>query len=230
MVKSHHLRRASLCIAILIVASVWLAAQSVHPATGRHIAPVMGAGGAAWLDRPQRQTEENTALAIDELHLKPGMMVADIGAGTGYYSLRMAKLVAPDGKIFAVDIQPAMLDHLRSNARAANVTNVETVLGSDSNPNLPESSLDLVIMVDVYHELSQPQLILRHIRAALKPNGRLVLLEYRKEDRSIPIRPEHKMSLQDVKAEVQPEGYVFENSIENLPWQHMIFFKPARVN
>lgn len=205
-------------------------AQAVHPVTGRPIAPVMGSRGADWLDRSDRQAEEKPDLAIKELNLKPRMIVADIGAGTGYYSIRMAPHVSPGGRVLSDDIQPEMLARLRTNAKAANVTNIETILGSESDPHLPTGNVDLVIMVDVYHELSRPQRMLEHIREALKPDGQLVLLEYRKEDPSVPIRPEHKMSLADVKAEIEPEGYQFVKSIETLPWQHMIFFKRATVN
>jgi ubiquinone/menaquinone biosynthesis C-methylase UbiE len=187
----------------------------------------MGAGAADWLERPERQSEENTQQALADLHLKPGMVVADIGAGTGYYSLRIARLVSPGGKVIAVDIQPEMLARLRTEAQTEKLSNVETVLGSASDPKLPTGATDLVLMVDVYHELSQPQSILRHIRAALKPGGRLVLLEYRKEDPKVPIRPEHKMSVRDVRAEIEPEGFHFEQSVENLPWQHVIFFSPT---
>jgi ubiquinone/menaquinone biosynthesis C-methylase UbiE len=201
-----------------------LLAQSTHSATGRKIAPVMGSSGADWLERPERQSEENVKLALDELRLKPNMVVADIGAGTGYYSIRMAKLVAPGGEIFAVDIQPDMLSRLKAAAKAAHVANIRTVLGDPSDPKLPPQSLDRAVMVDVYHELAQPQAVLQKIHTALKPGGQLVLIEYRKEDPKVPIRPEHKMSLAEVKAEVQPEGYAFLKSVESLPWQHMIFF------
>ena len=207
-----------------------LQAQTVHPVTGRPIAPVMGSRAADWLDRPDRQAEEKPDLAIKELSLKPGMIVADIGAGTGYYSIRIAKRVSPGGSVLSDDIQPEMLARLRANAKAENVTNIATILGSESDPHLPLDTVDLAIMVDVYHELSRPQRMLQHIRAALKLDGQLVLLEYRKEDPSVPIRPEHKMSLADVKAEIEPEGYVFVKSVETLPWQHMIFFKRAPVN
>jgi ubiquinone/menaquinone biosynthesis C-methylase UbiE len=190
----------------------------------------MGSRAADWLDRPDRQAEEKPDLAIRELSLKPGMIVADIGAGTGYYSIRIAKRVTPGGRVLSDDIQPEMLARLRANAKAENVTNIATILGSESDPHLPLDTVDLAIMVDVYHELSRPQRMLQHIRAALKPDGQLVLLEYRKEDPSVPIRPEHKMSLADVKAEIEPEGYVFVKSVETLPWQHMIFFKRAPVN
>ena len=190
----------------------------------------MGFQGADWLERSNRQSEENTTLAIQQLQLKPGMVVADIGAGTGYYSLRMAKQVQPGGSVLAVDIQPEMLDRLRANARTAGIANVQTILGTESDPKLPPSSVDVAIMVDVYHELSRPQRVLQNIRSALKPEGQLVLLEYRKEDPSVPIRLEHKMSLAEVREEVQPEGYHFVKSVESLPWQHMIFFKPAAAN
>jgi len=204
--------------------------QTEHPVTGRRIAPVMGVSGADWLNRPGREREENTQRALEELHLRPGMVVGDIGAGTGYFSLKIAKRVAPTGKVYANDIQPQMINKLRANAEAAGITNVVPVLGTESNPNLPFAQLDLIIMVDVYHELSRPQRMLQQMHAALNPNGQLVLLEYRKEDLSVPIRPEHKMSLEEVKAEVEPEGYRFEKSVETLPWQHMVFFRKARVN
>jgi ubiquinone/menaquinone biosynthesis C-methylase UbiE len=214
-------------IAGILILLPLLNGQSVHPVTGRRIASVMGARGADWLDRAERQSEENPEFAIDQLHLKPGMVIADIGAGTGYYSLRMAKRVSPTGKVFAVDIQPEMLDRLRVNAKAAAIVNIEPVLGTESDPKLPASTVDLAIMVDVYHELSRPQRILEHLHDALKPDGQLVLLEYRKEDPSVPIRSEHKMSLAEVKAEIEPEHYRFVRSIESLPWQHMIFFTPS---
>jgi ubiquinone/menaquinone biosynthesis C-methylase UbiE len=150
------------------------------------------------------------------------MTVADIGAGTGYMSLRMAKRVGPSGKVYANDLQPEMLRLLRENAAEAKLTNVETVLGTESDPKLPKSQMDLVLLVDVYHEFSQPQQMLRKIREALKPDGRLVLLEYRKEDPKIPIRPEHKMSVAEVKAELEPEGFVLGQVIETLPRQHIL--------
>lgn len=202
-------------------------AQSVHPATGRRIAPVMGMSGADWLDREERDREEQPERALQALHLKPGMFVGDVGAGTGFYSLRMAQLVAPGGKVFSNDIQQAMLDRLKKNAAAKNVTNIETILGNESDPHLPLNILDLVVMVDVYHELSRPQRMLDHIRDSLKANGELVLLEYRKEDPSVPIRPEHKMSVEEVKAEVIPEGYQFEKVVDTLPWQHILYFRKS---
>lgn len=155
------------------------------------------------------------------------MFVGDVGAGTGFYALRIAKLVAPSGAVYANDIQPAMLERLNANAAEQHVANVVTILGTESDPKLPAAKLDLVILVDVYHEFSRPQRMLDHIRESLKPDGRLVLLEYRKEDPSVPIRPEHKMSVQEVKAEVIPEGYRFEKVVDTLPWQHIIFFRKS---
>lgn len=202
-----------------------LAAQAVHPVTGRRIAPVMGVSGAEWLDREERSREEQPEKAIAQLNLKPGMMVADVGAGTGFYTMRLARAVAPNGVVFANDIQPGMLELLKANAGAQHLTNVVTVLGDESDPRLPEGKLDLVLLVDVYHEFSRPQRMLDGIRKALKPGGELVLLEFRKEDPSVPIRPEHKMSVAEVKAEVIPEGYVFEKVVDTMPWQHIIFFR-----
>lgn len=182
----------------------------------------MGFGGADWLDRPEREAEENPEGALDALNLKPGMVLGDVGAGTGYMSLRMAKRVGPTGKVYAEDVQPEMLHRLRHNAEAAKLTNIQTILGTDTDPRLPVNALDLVLLADVYHEFSQPQRMLRRIREALKPDGRLVLLEYRKEDPSIPIRPEHKMSVQEVKLEVEAEGFHLNQVIETLPRQHIL--------
>jgi ubiquinone/menaquinone biosynthesis C-methylase UbiE len=216
---------AALGFCLLLGAPRHVTGQAVHPATGRHIAPVMGLGGADWLDREEREREEQPEKAIAQLNLKPGMMVGDVGAGTGYYSIRIAKLIGPLGLVYANDIQSGMLDKLRERAAAANVTNIVPVLGSEADPKLPPGKLDLVIMVDVYHELSRPQRMLEGIKESLKPGGRLVLLEYRKEDPSVPIRPEHKMSVDEVKAEVTPEGFRFEKVVDKLPWQHIIFFR-----
>ena len=187
----------------------------------------MGVGGADWLDRPERQFEEQPDKALDSLGLKPGMIVADVGAGTGYMSLRMAERVGPVGKVYANDIQPEMLRLLRDNARDAHIGNVETVLGTESDPKLPAGRMDLVLLVDVYHEFSHPQRMLRKIHESLKPDGRLVLLEYRKEDPKIPIRPEHKMSVAEVKAELEPEGFVLAQVIETLPRQHILILTKA---
>lgn len=206
-----------------------LAAQGRHPISGRVIAPVMGVGGAAWLERPEREREESTTAAVRALRLEPGQVVADIGAGSGYYTVRMARAVGATGKVFATDIQPGMLDILRRRLDREKLTNVDLVLGAADDPRLPENALDLALLVDVYHELSAPQAFVRKLRAALKPTGRLVLLEYRKEDPNIPIRPEHKMSIAEVKAELEPEGFTLSAVLNDLPWQHiLVLTKTAR--
>jgi len=202
--------------------------QSEHPLSGRKIAPVMGVGGADWLDRSERESEENPEGALDSIGIKPGMVVADVGAGTGYMSLRMAKRVGPTGKVYSEDVQPEMLRRLRQNAMDAKLNNIQTVLGGEADPKLPPDALDLILLVDVYHEFSQPQRMLRKMRESLKPNGRLVLLEYRKEDPSIPIRPEHKMSVQEVKLEVEAEGFHLDQVLETLPRQHIIILTKSK--
>jgi SAM-dependent methyltransferase len=204
--------------------------QSEHPLSGRKIAPVMGVGGADWLDRSERESEENPEGAIDAIGIKPGMVVADVGAGTGYMSLRLARRVGPSGKVYSEDVQPEMLRRLRQNAAEAGLNNIQTVLGGEADPKLPPDTLDLILLVDVYHEFSQPQKMLRKMREALKRDGRLVLLEYRKEDPSIPIRPEHKMSVQEVKLEVEAEGFHLDKVLEPLPRQHILILTKAKVN
>lgn len=211
----------------LMAASVVLWAQGVHPRSGRRIASVMGIGGAEWLERVEREREESPAKAIELLGLKPGMVVADVGAGSGYYAIRMARKVGPEGKIYANDIQPEMLTLLRRQLAKENVKNVEPVLGTETDPKLPKATFDMMIMVDVYHEFAQPQRMLRKLKECLKPDGVLVLLEFRKEDPYVPIRTEHKMSIAEAKLELEAEGFVMEKVLHDLPWQHMMFFKPA---
>jgi ubiquinone/menaquinone biosynthesis C-methylase UbiE len=216
-----------LILALLLFLSP-LAAQGVHPVTGRHIAGVMSAAGSDWLDRPEREEEEHPDQALQAIGIRRGMVVADVGAGSGVMTFKMAKLVGPSGKVYAVDIQPEMLDILQTRAQRDKVTNVQTVLDTVSDPKLPAGAIDLILLVDVYHEFSQPQAMLDHMREALKPNGRLVLLEYRKEDPTVPILPDHKMSVSEVKAEVEPEGFQFDQVIEVLPRQHIIIFRPRK--
>ncbi len=218
---------AALCVVAAMLPTGAFAFQEIHPLTGRKIAPVMGSAGADWLDRSERESEEHPDQALDALGLKPGMVVGDVGAGTGYMSLKMAKRVGPSGKVYAEDVQPEMLRLLRQNAAKAKVTNVETVLGNETDPKLPPGQLDLILLVDVYHEFSQPQKMLQRMREALKPDGRLVLLEYRKEDPTIPIRPEHKMSVQEVKTELEAEGFRMDQVLETLPRQHILILKKA---
>jgi ubiquinone/menaquinone biosynthesis C-methylase UbiE len=215
------------CAAIQIGRVVPAMGQSVHPVTGRRIAPLTGTSGADWLDRGERVTEERPEEAIAALCLRPGMFVGDVGAGTGFYSLRIARCLRPDGIVYANDIQPEMLERLRTRAAAQHITNIETVLGTESDPRLPAGKLDLVLLADVYQEFSRPQRMLDRIRDSLKPDGKLVLLAFRKEDPTVPIHLQHKMSVNEVKAEVIPEGYQFEKVVDTLPWQHMIFFRKA---
>jgi ubiquinone/menaquinone biosynthesis C-methylase UbiE len=200
-------------------------AQGVHPITGRPYAGVMSADGAPWLTRPEREEEEQPDRALDEIAIAKGSTVADIGAGSGAITWRLAERVGPAGKVYANDIQPRMLELLRQNMAQRRIANVETVLGAVDDPKLPPSSVDLELMIDVYHEFSHPQEMLRHLRDALKPGGRMILLEYRGEDPAIPIRHEHKMTVATVKAEVEPEGFRLDKTIEALPRQHILIFK-----
>ena len=199
-----------------------LQAQARHPVSGRVIAPVMGVGGADWLERPEREAEEAPSRAIRALDIKPGQTIADIGAGSGYYTVRLARAVGPAGRVYATDIQPAMLDLLRANVARAGLDNVSAVLGLPDDPRLPPASIDLAIMVDVYHELAAPQAFLRRLRPALKRDGRLVLLEFRKEDRRVPILEVHKMSVDEVRQELQAEGFRLSTVLNDLPWQHIL--------
>ncbi len=216
--------RKLVCGLLLVVQSVaW--AQGVHPVTGRQYAGVMGAGGANWLVRPERESEEQPDKALDAIGIAKGSTVADVGAGAGYMTWRMAERVGPQGKVYANDIQQGMLDLLRKNLAERKLTNFETVLGSADDPKLPHGAIDLILLVDVYHEFSQPQEMLRHMRESLKPEGRLVLIEYRGEDPSVPIRPEHKMTVAQVKAELEPEGFRLDKLSEVLPRQHILIFK-----
>lgn len=212
---------------ILLCFAALLCAEQVHPITGRHIAPVMGMGGADWLVRPEREAEEAPDAALDAIGIERGTTVADIGAGAGYFTWRLAERVGAAGKVYANDIQPEMLALLRKNIDARHLTNVETVLGAVDDPKLPPGRMDLVLLVDVYHEFTEPEKMLRKMRESLKPDGRLVLLEYRKEDPNVPIRPEHKMSVAEVRAEVEPQGYRFEKTLETLPRQHILIFRKS---
>lgn len=185
----------------------------------------MGMSGAEWLERSERESEEHPEAALDAIGIRPGMTVADVGAGTGYFTLRLARRVGPSGKVYANDIQPEMLSRLDEHLEAEHITNVETVLGTQSDPKLPRAQFDLILMVDVYHELSQPQRMLDEMRKALKPDGRLIVVEYRKEDPTIPIRPEHKMSAYEVKTEVEAEGYRLVQVLRTLPRQSIFVFR-----
>jgi ubiquinone/menaquinone biosynthesis C-methylase UbiE len=181
--------------------------------------------GARWLDRPEREFEEQPSKAIKALGIKAGQVVADVGAGSGYYTIRLAKQVGPNGRVYATDIQPEMIVFLQRRLERERIDNVELVQATETNPRLPEGLFDLILMVDVYHELSQPQEVLRKLRPSLKPDGRLVLIEYRRESAWVPIREEHKMSVKEARMELEAEGYRFDRVIDVLPWQHILVFK-----
>jgi ubiquinone/menaquinone biosynthesis C-methylase UbiE len=208
----------------LLLPFAWTQQPTVHPITGRQYAGAMGMQGAPWLVRSEREQEEQPDKALDELKIPKGATVADIGAGVGYMSWRLAKRVGPTGKVYANDIQAPMLEQLQKNMQEGHITNVTPVLGEPDDPKLPQGQMDLVLLVDVYHEFTNPQAMLRHIRESLKPDGRLVLLEYRAEDPSVPIMPLHKMTVAQVRAELEPEGFRFNRTIESLPRQHILIF------
>ena len=194
---------------------------------GREIAQVMGHRGAAWLERSGREREERTDLLIERLPVAPDFVVADIGAGTGYFTFPVADRV-PQGRVLAVDIQPEMLAIIRSRAAENGQRNVETVLGSATDPNLPPGEVDLIFIVDSYHEFSHPLEMGQAMVRALKPGGKLVLVEYRMEDLEVPIKRLHKMSQRQVKKEMTALGLTWERTERYLPQQHvLIFAKPA---
>jgi ubiquinone/menaquinone biosynthesis C-methylase UbiE len=192
---------------------------------GRQIAQVMGYRGASWLERSEREKEEEPAKLIEALAVKEGMVVADVGAGSGYHSFRLAPLVGDKGKVLAVDIQQEMLDLMTARANKEKVTNVETVKGTDKDPKLPEGKVDLIFMVDVYHEFEHPYEMTEKLVASLKPGGRLVFVEFREEDPKVPIKAVHKMSERQVIKEMA-EFPVLEHTktYDKLPWQHVIIF------
>ncbi len=195
---------------------------------GRPIADVMSWQGADWLFRETRIDEEQPEAMLDALKIPPGATVADVGAGAGYHSLRLARREGPGGTVLATDVQPEMIQMLKQNAQAAGVSNIKTLLCSSKNSMLPDGKVDLILMVDVYHECADPETTLRGLCKALRPGGRLVLVEFRGEDPEVPIKPEHKMTLKQVRREVEPQGFGFVTSLEFLPWQHIIIFdKPA---
>lgn len=192
---------------------------------GREIARMMGFDGAAWLERTERQQEERADLLMAELALKPGMDVADVGAGTGYYSRRMALQVGPKGTVYAIEVQAQMLRVLETTAKRPGYGNIVPVLSAEDDVKLPEASIDLAIMVDVYHELAFPREVLASIVRALRPGGRVVFVEYRGEDFSVPIKALHKMTERQVRLEAADQSLGWERTAHTLPWQHVVVFK-----
>jgi ubiquinone/menaquinone biosynthesis C-methylase UbiE len=196
---------------------------------GREIAHFMGPGGIPWLDRPEREDEEHPTKVIDALELKGGEVVADLGAGSGYFTFKLAPKVGEKGKVLAVDIQDEMIAELKKRIEKNKVANVETVQCTESDPKLPEEGVDIVLMVDVYHEIAFPYEVMAAIRKALKPGGRVVFVEYRKEDPKVPIKEIHKMSIEQLKKEMAVVGLEHLKTVDTLPRQHIaIFVKPKK--
>jgi ubiquinone/menaquinone biosynthesis C-methylase UbiE len=191
---------------------------------GREIAGIMSAGGSGWLDRSTRQEEENSSLAVDLMKFPADAAVADIGAGTGYYTFKIAEKVK-QGKVFAVEIQDRFINILNERISSRAIKNVEVVKGGTQSPNIPANSLDYALMVDVYHELEYPQEMLSAIRQSLKPGGKLILMEYRAEDESIQIIPLHKTSVKQLKKELEANGFKLVGQSDSLPIQHLLFFQ-----
>jgi SAM-dependent methyltransferase len=193
---------------------------------GREIAAVMGFEGTPWLERPARASEERPDLLVEELRLQPGMAVADIGAGSGYLSRRMAPIVG-SGRVFAVDVQPQMVALLTELSQKPEFKNLVPILGDTDDVKLPAASIDLAVLVDVYHELSYPYEIMRSLIRALKPGGSLVLVEYRGEDPAVPIKPLHKMSEAQIRRELSTFPLAWERTSERLPMQHIVVFRKS---
>ena len=191
---------------------------------GREIAYVMGFQGIDWLERSEREKEENVSTLINNMKIKPEDTIADIGAGSGYHVFRMAPL-AKNGLVYAVDIQVEMLKAIQKTKKLKKVANVETVLGNEKSINLPKHSVDKILMVDVYHEFNFPAEMIASIKKALKPNGRLFLIEYRGEDPNVPIKKIHKMSEKQAVMEMKAAGFKLEQNVNNLPWQHCMIFE-----
>jgi len=191
---------------------------------GREISHVMGAGGSDWLERPERNTEENTRLAIEKIDVSDSAVIADIGAGTGYYSFKLAAKV-PKGKVYAVEVQDEMISMLKANKAKQHDSIVEIIKGAEQSPNLPPNSVDLAIMVDVYHELEYPQQMLQAIRTALKPHGKILLLEYRGEDPSVPIKALHKTTVAQLNKEMEANGFLLFYKGDFLPIQHFLVYE-----
>lgn len=196
---------------------------------GREIAHIMGAEGADWLERNTRQQEENTNEAIQRMGLSSTDIVADIGAGTGYYTFKIAQKVS-GGKVYAVDVQDEMIQHLNKKTQELNISNVEVIKGSSQSPNLPDNSVDFAIMVDVYHELEYPHEMLQALKKALKNNGKILLLEYKAEDAAIAIKPHHKMSVEQANKELSANGFTLFYKSDFLPMQHFLLYKKKPNN
>jgi ubiquinone/menaquinone biosynthesis C-methylase UbiE len=223
----------ALAVAIL-VASACLQADAQEPPVpealtkylGRRIALPMSYHGIPWLNRPERMQEENPQEMLEQLRVEPGMTVCDMGCGDGYYTVELARRVGADGKVLAVDIQPEMLQELSRRCERLEIKNVDMILGLPHDPKLPEGQVDLILMVDVYHEFSNPVEMLKAMRRSLKPNGRIALVEFRAEDPTVPIKPEHKMTKKQILKEYKANGFKLVSQYDRLPWQHLMFLGP----
>jgi len=194
---------------------------------GREIAQVMGPGGIPWLDRPQRGNEEHPEVVLDALDLHEGEVVADLGAGSGFFTFRISPRVGKTGKVLAVDIQDEMLETIRQRAAALKLANVAEIKDTETDPGLPANGVALVLMVDVYHELAYPFEVITKVREALKPNGRVVFVEYRKEDPKVPIKEVHKMSIEQLDKEMAAVRLKRVKTVETLPEQHIVIYEGA---
>lgn len=234
-----HRKSLAVCAAVVaLVLSAPAAAQtaagptattaSIPPAAktyqGREIAQTMHYLGAPWLTRESREREEQCTALLTALNIKAGATVCDLGCGNGFYTLKLAQQVGPQGTVLAVDIQPEMLSLLRNRAQSAGSRNIRPILATVADPHLPAGQIDLVLLVDVYHEFSQPAAMLRAIRHSLKPAGRVALVEYRQEDPQVPIKPLHKMSKAQIMKEFPPAGFKLVGQFDRLPWQHVMLF------
>ena len=217
------------CLALACFAQEKQAPDAPKFYMGRQVAAPMHWMGGAWLLRNKRDREESTLRMRQELQLKPGMNVCDMGSGNGYHTLPIAKAIGPQGTAYAVDIQPEMLEMLNTRAKAENITNITAILGAETDAKLPEGSCDLILLVDVYHEFSEPAAMLASMKKSLRPGGQIVLVEFRAEDDAVPIKPEHKMSKEQINKELSANGWELSRSFDDLPWQHMMWFKPASV-
>ena len=191
---------------------------------GRRIAQTMHYTGAEWLTRDNREQEERCSLMLANLGMKQGMTICDMGCGNGFYTLQLAKMTGDSGHVYGVDIQREMLKLLNQRADAQGIKNVTPVLGGFTDPRLPKGKIDLILLVDVYHEFSHPEQMLAAMREALTPEGVCVLVEFRAEDPNVPIKPEHKMTKAQIMKEWPPSGFKLVREFEGLPWQHMLFF------
>ena len=191
---------------------------------GRRIAQTMHYLGAEWLTRDNREQEERCSLMLTNLGLKQGMTICDMGCGNGFHTLKLAKMTGQSGHVYGIDIQPEMLKLLNDRADAAGIRNISPVLGTFTDPRLPSGKIDLILLVDVYHEFSHPEQMLAAMRQSLSPDGVCVLVEFRTEDPKVPIKPEHKMSKEQIMKEWPANGFKLVKEFDGLPWQHMMWF------